>query len=108
MNTGKMNAQYSVLSPWADADPVPLQGLAPRVKDLAGKKIGLFHNVKPASPLICAAIEEELKARFPTCETILYSNLQPPGAGSDFAGELRAKFEEWVKKIDVAVCAVGD
>jgi hypothetical protein len=108
MNTNRVDAQYGVLNPWADADPVPLQGLAPRVKDLAGKKIGLFHNVKPASPLILAAIEEELKARFPTCETILYSNLQHPGEGSDFSGNLRGKFEEWVKKIDVAVCAVGD
>ena len=34
--------QYEVLSPWAEVDPIPLRGISPRIKTLAGKKIGLF------------------------------------------------------------------
>ena len=36
-----MGDDYSVLSPWADADPIPLKGLGARINGLTGKKIGL-------------------------------------------------------------------
>ena len=34
-----MNSQYEVLSPWAEADPIPLRGISPRLTDLKDKKI---------------------------------------------------------------------
>ena len=37
-----MNGQYEVLNPWAEVDPIPLKGIAPRVADLTGKTMGLF------------------------------------------------------------------
>ena len=41
------DALFEVLSPWAEADPVPMEGLtAERLTDLNGKKVGLFCNIK--------------------------------------------------------------
>ena len=49
---------FEVLSPWAEADPVPARGITPRVSSLAGKKIGLFRNNKRAAqPLMEAAAD---------------------------------------------------
>ena len=53
MDSSKSNGQYEVLSPWAAADPIPLRGINPRLKDLEGKKIGLYANWKqPARPIL--------------------------------------------------------
>ena len=109
MNINRANGQYGVLSPWAEVDSIPLRGITPRVKDLGGKKIGLFVNEFLSSRLILTVIGEKLKERFPTCVTIWYINPQPPGKGvSDLEGEDKAKFEEWVKGVDAVVGAVGD
>jgi hypothetical protein len=68
-----MDGQYAVLSPWAEVDPMQLRGLtAPRLTDLAGKKIGLFASSKPISKRIMTAVEAKLKERFPTTETSWY------------------------------------
>ena len=40
---------FDVLSPWAETDPRPLQGISPRLRELRGKRIGLFANYKRAS-----------------------------------------------------------
>jgi hypothetical protein len=107
VNTNKVNGQYEVLSPWADADPKPLMGISPRITDLAGKRIGLFRNVKPAGGRIQEVIEEKLKARFPTTE---FSHFLPiVGAGMDaYEGENKDDFEPWVKSVDAVILAVGD
>ena len=107
MSTGKTNNQYEVLSPWADADPVPLKGITPRLKDLAGKKIGLFVLSKPAARPILTVVEAKLKQRYPTCETIWYgSNL--PWTKMQIESENKARFEEWVNGVDAVIGAVGD
>jgi len=98
------NGLYEVLRPWADADPVPLKGLtAPRVTDLAGKKIGLFVNDKRAAPPIRTALERKLKERFPTCETSWYN-----AHGLALQGKVVPEYEEWLKTVDTVVLAVGD
>jgi hypothetical protein len=62
-----MNGQYEVLSPWAEVDPITFRGLtAPRLTDLAGKKIGLLASTKPISRRIMTVVEAKLKERFPT------------------------------------------
>ena len=58
-----MSATYEVLNPWAEADPIPLRGLAPRLDSLDGKKIGLLSNNKRAAPLILNVTEKILKER---------------------------------------------
>lgn len=106
MNADKASASYEVLSPWAEADPIPLKGLAPRVKDLAGSKIGLLCNNKRAAPLILHVVERLLRKKFPTSEISWFrarsfsvSALEPENV---------AKFEDWIKGVDAVIAAVGD
>ncbi len=106
MNAGKASPSYEVLSPWAEADPIPLKGLAPRITDLKGKRIGLLCNNKRAAPLILNVAEKTLKERFPASEISWFrarsfsvSSLEP---------ENLAKFEEWINGVDAVVAAVGD
>ena len=47
MSPGQTIASYEVLSPWAEADPIPIKGLAPRLDKIDGKKIGLPKNWAP-------------------------------------------------------------
>lgn len=107
MSNSKSDGQYEVLSPWAEADPIPLKGISPRLKDLADKKIGLFCNSKRASKPIMTAVAEKLKERYPTSEINRYE------AEESFLivqteGKNKAKFGEWVKELDAAIVAVGD
>lgn len=97
---------YEVLSPWADADPVPLRGITPRPKDLAGKKIGLFLNEKRAAFLLLSAFEKELLERFPTATTSWYecTGHNIPEALTDGM----PKFEAWVGGVDAVVLSVAD
>jgi hypothetical protein len=103
-----MSDQYEVLSPWAEVDPIPFRGLsAPRLTDLAGKKIGLFASSKPISSRIMKAFEVQFKKRFPSTETIWYV-----GQGSWAVLQLetanRERYKEWVNGVDAVVAAVGD
>jgi hypothetical protein len=120
MKTANTNGQYEVLSPWAEADPVPLKSLSPRLADLAGKKIGLFTIVyKHASARVIGVIERRLKERFPTVEFSRYDRTRGGdlevtndqiGVPVDPAQNKRdlAAFEDWVKGVDAVVGAVGD
>jgi hypothetical protein len=106
MSSNITSASYEVLSPWAEADPIPLKGLAPRVDNLAGKKIGLLCNSKRAAPLILNVTERILKERFPTSE-ISWFKAQSFSVSSLEPDNL-AKFDDWIKDVDVVVAAVGD
>jgi len=90
---------YEVLSPWAEADPVPIRGLtAPRLNDLEGKKIGLYRNDKRAAGPILNVIEKKLKERFPGLQVSWYTSQK-----TDVP-----EFEDWLKSVDAVVAAVGD
>jgi hypothetical protein len=102
-----MNVKYEVLSPWAEADPVLLRGLSPRLQDLSGKKIGLFSITwKRASALINKMVEKKLKEKFPTAEFSYFD--YPVVAGDIEEGQGLQEFENWLKKMDAVVGAVGD
>jgi len=106
-----MNGQYEVLNPWAEADPVPLRGISPRVTDLTGKTIGLFcASYKVASRPILMVVEEKLKEKFPTSKFSWFEaghNLEV--TETKVTGtEDKARFEEWVKGVDAVITAVGD
>jgi hypothetical protein len=101
-----MNSQYEVLSPWAEAAPVLLRGISPRLKDLDGKKIGLFRNFKPMARPISSVLETKLKGEFPSCEIIRYDSTAPNVLESET--ENKAKFEEWASGVDAAILLVGD
>ncbi len=101
-----MGNEYSVLSPWAERDPIPVKGISLRLPDLAGKKIGLFHNIKRASHPIMTTVERKLKARFPSIEINWYPSMLMDVLEAD--GPQKAKFEQWVNGVDAVVGAVGD
>jgi hypothetical protein len=98
--------QFSVLSPWADADPITPRGISPRLNSLAGKRIGLFANFKRASRPILAEVEKHLKSTYHDCETSLFDSR---GANVvETETENREKFIAWAKGVDAVVLAVGD
>lgn len=106
MATGKSGALYEVLSPWAEADPVPLKGLAPRLDKLEGKKIGLLCNSKRAAPHILEVTGRLLKEKYPKAQISSFearsfsvSSLEP---------DRRTEFEDWLKGLDAVIAAVGD
>jgi hypothetical protein len=106
MSPEKSNVSYGVLSPWAEADPIPLHGLAPRLDNLDGKKIGLLQNSKRAAPLILSVAERLLKEKFPKAQLSKFetrsfsvSSLEPARKG---------EFEDWLKGVDAVIAAVGD
>jgi len=97
---------YEVLSPWAEADPVPARGITPRLTKLEGKKIGLFANGKRAAVPMLAAVEKDLRKSVPAAQTSWYrcSEFNVP----EVLSEGREKFEAWVGGMDAVVLAVGD
>jgi hypothetical protein len=101
-----MSDIYEVLSPWAEADPVPLKGLSPRLDKLDGKKIGLLCNIKRAAPLVLEATEKLLKQRFPTTATSYFyaRSFSVSSLEKDREGE----FNDWLKGVDAVIAAVGD
>jgi len=101
-----MNGQYEVLNPWAEADPIPLRGISPRVTDLTGKTIGLLHNLKPAARPILTVLEEKLKGKLPASKFSWYALKATHGV--EIERDTQAKFKEWVKGVDAVIAAVGD
>jgi hypothetical protein len=106
MTAVKASAVYEVLSPWAEADPIPLKGLAPRLDKLDGKKIGLLCNNKRAAPLILNVTEKLLKEKFPTV-TISRFNARSFSVSS-LEKDREGEFNDWIKGVDAVVAAVGD
>jgi hypothetical protein len=99
VNSSDGQGLYEVLSPWAEADPVPPKGLmAPRPTSLEGKKIGLYNNTKKAAQPILTVLEKKLKERFPTSQ-ISWCNLHQTST---------PEFDNWLKSLDAVVAAVGD
>jgi hypothetical protein len=97
---------YEVLSPWADADPVPAKAISPRLNHPEGKKIGLLVNSKRAAGPILDVVERKLSQQFPGVTFSRFANLVP----NELAVETKEKgwFEDWVKAVDGVVAAVGD
>ncbi len=103
-----MNIQYEVLGPWAETDPISQRGLtAPRLAELAGKKIGLFASSKPISKRVMIAVEENLKKRVPAVTTSWYVG---EGSWAVLQTETQnsEKYKEWLNGVDAVIAAVGD
>jgi hypothetical protein len=101
------DAQYEVLSPWAEVDPVPPRGLSPRLSSLDGKKIGLFVNTKRAAKPMAAATAKRLKEKFPTSETSLFASPLSTVILRESKKE-EAQFTAWLKSVNAVVLMVGD
>jgi hypothetical protein len=106
-----MSAQYEVLNPWGDVDPITPRPITPRLIDMAGKKVGLLANSKLASKPILTAVGEKLKERIPTCELSWYDawgTYHTPYWVLQVESEHKSTFEEWVKGVDTVIHATGD
>ena len=101
-----MSDVYEVLSPWAEADPIPLKGLSPRLDKLDGKKIGLLCNSKRAAPIILDATEKLLKQRFSTAKISRF--LARSFSVSSLEKDREGEFNDWLKGVDAVIAAVGD
>ena len=106
MSDGKSGTVYEVLSPWSEADPIPLQGLSPRLDDLAGKKIGLLCNNKRAAPVILEVAERLLKEKYPTAETSYFH--ARTFSVSSLERDRKDEFDDWIKGLDAIIASVGD
>lgn len=58
--------ELKLLNPRGVIEPPPIFAPAPRVTDLAGKKIALIHNQKAGANTFLDAVEELLKVKYPT------------------------------------------
>ena len=101
-----MNDAYEVLSPWAEADSMPLHGLSPRLDKLDGKKIGLLCNSKRAAPPILDVTERLLKQRF--ADVTISKFFARSFSVSSLEKDREDEFNDWLKGVDAVIAAVGD
>ncbi len=99
-------AQFVVLSPWAEVDPIPLRGISPRLPSLAGKKIGLFVNPKRAAMPIAESIQRRLGAMYPDVQIIIFHSTTPNV--NEIETKNKEKFTAWAKGVDAVIGVVGD
>ena len=103
----KSQIQYEVLNPWAEVDPIPLRGLtAPRVDNLAGKKIGIFVNYKRAARPIAESVERRLNAMYPDSQISLF--VSPDWNVSVVETKRKDEFQAWAKGVNAVILSVGD
>ena len=100
------DVKYEVLSPWADVDPRPLQGISPRLDNLSGKKIGLFANYKRAAMPIARSFQEKLKSKYPDSEFSIYHSTQ--WNVNEIETNNKEKFKNWLQDKDAVILMVGD
>ena len=100
------DVKFEVLSPWADADPIPFRGISPRIDTLEGKKIGLFVNSKRAAMPISKSVDSKLKEMYPDIQTIVFHSTEPNV--NEIETKNKEKFTEWVKGVDAVIALVGD
>jgi len=99
-------AEFEVMSPWADADPIPVRGISPRLDALDGKTIGLYANYKRSAVPQARMVERKLKEKFPTAQFVLYHSTGPNV--NEIETENSEKFIAWAKSVDAVIATVGD
>jgi hypothetical protein len=102
----KTEGFYEVLSPWAEADPVPYRAINARTGDLGRRKIGLFCNTKRVAEPTLKVIEARLKNKYPTAAFSWFFNQAPNEA--IIAQTRKDEFESWLKGVDAVIAAYGD
>ena len=106
MTQNKTDTTFEVLSPWAEADPVALKSLSPRVDKLDGKKNRPVCNSKRAAPPILDVTEKLLKEKYPSVEVSRFN--AKSFSVSSLEKERAGEFNDWIKGVDAVIAAVGD
>ena len=98
---------YDVLSPWAETDPIPLNGITPRLDDMRGKRIGLYANYKRAAVPIQDQVEKALLSRYG--ESIAIKRFHQAGSNDvGSSSDEGPQFVKWLEDLDAVIVAVGD
>lgn len=100
------NSKFEVLSPWAEADPVPWKGITERLEGFSGKRIGLLRNSKRTAEPTLKAAEDRLKKRLPDTKFSWFSNLTPNTVAVETG--LKDEFEKWLDGVDAVISSYGD
>lgn len=88
-----------VMNPCGDIPPPPTFPPSPRVKELSGKRIGIYWLGKAGGDNFWDGVDELLKEKFPTAKILRYR-------GSFDLGDERAA--EIAKEVDTVLYGVGD
>ncbi|MCC7461978.1 MAG: hypothetical protein IT480_05875 [Gammaproteobacteria bacterium] len=104
---------YAVLSPVGEVDPIPVQGLNPRLATLNGKTIGLFATFKEHWVYILDEIGRQLQARFSDVSLKRFRYRKDLNAYTQVAEvakdpDARPEFEEWIKGCDAVIVGNAD
>ena len=95
----KKSVELAVLNPRGKVEAKSAFAPNPRVRDLAGKRVGLYSNGKPGMDNFYTVFEELLKKKYPSVTIKLLT-------GSFEITDRDAK--DWAPQIDTFVYAVGD
>ena len=81
--------ELKAVNPRGEIETKHLYAPAPRVTDLTGKRIALIHNQKAGASIFLEALEELLKAKYPTAIFIKqFTTTVIPGKEPAFYGEV--------------------
>lgn len=101
-----MSENYTVLSPWSNADVDEQIGLAPRLSTLNGKIIGLFANFKGHSALILKELSRLIAQQWPD---VHFTSFEYPFADEIAENEQwLGKYRAWLAGCDGLISAYGD
>jgi hypothetical protein len=93
--------ELEVLSPMGVIDPPPMLGITPRLKTLEGKKLAMIHNNKAGAKEFLIAVEELLKARYPTATFTHFDT-------TINLADKPEKYAEMAKSCDAFILGSGD
>ena len=90
-----------VLNPRGVIEPPQTLGLAPRISDLAGKKVGFIPNIKQGASTLFDVLEELLREKYPDITVLRYPARM-------LRQELAEEFQQVAKECDAFIHAIGD
>jgi hypothetical protein len=93
--------KLTLLSPVGVIDPPPTLGINPRLKALEGKKLAMIHNNKAGAKEFLIALEELLKAKYPTTTFTHFDT-------TINLADKPEKYAEMAKSCDAFVLGSGD
>jgi hypothetical protein len=103
-NPAAAQVTLEVLNPRGEIPPPRVNGIRPRLNDLAGKKIALLENGKMGANIFFDGVEEALKQKYPNT-TVLR---MPKPQGSRFAFVATEWYREVAGKADAFIFGMGD
>jgi hypothetical protein len=107
------NMEYSVLSPRSESEPIEMIGIRPRLKNLAGKTIGLFTTYKGHWVIILDEIGKQLQQKYPDIKLTSFRYAKDMSIKNTIVEvaddpEYLPKFKEWLSGVDAVIVGNAD